>query len=49
MASLASFQQGDFKDFTETVEEFRKKYRNTKEWEIIRKHYEKIVVRSQNI
>jgi TolA-binding protein len=40
---LSHLEQGDDKRFFETVEEFRKKYRNTDEWKILSQHYEKIV------
>ena len=33
---------GKTEDFYSTVEEFRKKYKNTPEWEILRAHYEDI-------
>lgn len=46
---LSYFHSGNFKEFYSSVEEFRKKYRNTKEWSILRNYYEKIIVRSQNI
>lgn len=37
--SLARLKEGDKDFFFETVEEFRKKYRNTNEWTIISRHY----------
>jgi TolA-binding protein len=40
--SLTYLQMGDKKKFFATVEEFRKKYRNTKEWKILSAYYEKI-------
>ena len=39
---LTYLQMGDKKKFFATVEEFRKKYRNTKEWKILSAYYEKI-------
>lgn len=41
--ALAHLKQGEQDKFFSTVEEFRKKYRNTKEWKILSSHYEKIV------
>ncbi len=39
-----TYLQLDKKDmFFETVEEFRKKYRNTEEWKVLSQHYEEIV------
>ncbi len=46
---LSYFHTGDFGEFHATVEEFRVKYRNAKEWEILRRYYEKIIVRSQKL
>ncbi|MDD0853683.1 hypothetical protein HBN50_11285 [Halobacteriovorax sp. GB3] len=40
---LTYLKLGDEKNFFGTVEEFRKKYRNTPEWQILSPHYEKIV------
>ncbi len=40
---LTYLKQGKEKDFFAVVEEFRKKYRNTPEWNILSGHYEKIV------
>lgn len=40
---LTYLKLGDNDKFFETVEEFRKKYRNTSEWKILSSHYEKIV------
>lgn len=40
--ALTVLKQGDKKSFYNTVEEFRKKYRNTPEWDILRGHYEEI-------
>lgn len=39
---LLSLREGRKKDFFNTVEEFRKKYRNTAEWELISRHYDSI-------
>ena len=39
---LAHLKLGDYKNFYQTVEEFRMKYRNTEEWKIISGHYEEI-------
>lgn len=41
--ALTHLQMGERDQFFETVEEFRKKYRNTPEWDILSAHYEKIV------
>lgn len=41
-SALAHLQNGNKRTFYATVEEFRKKYRNTKEWSILSKHYETI-------
>ena len=40
--ALTHMKQGDKKKFYSTVEEFRKKYRNTNEWKILSSYYEKI-------
>lgn len=40
--ALTHMKMGDKKRFYTTVEEFRKKYRNTKEWQILSSYYEKI-------
>ncbi len=40
--ALTHLKQGEKKKFFETVEEFRKKYRNTSEWKILSSYYEKI-------
>ena len=37
---LSQFYQGDQKKFMATVEEFRNKYRNTKEWKVLSRYYE---------
>lgn len=39
---LTHMKMGDNKKFFATVEEFRKKYRNTNEWSILSSYYEKI-------
>ncbi len=41
--SLAHLRMGKEQEFFNTVEEFRKKYRNTTEWDIISVHYEKML------
>lgn len=41
--ALTYLQLGDEQKFFNTVEEFRKKYRNTEEWKVLSPHYEKIV------
>lgn len=41
--SLAELKKGNTEFFFKTVEEFRKKYRNTAEWKIISRHYYEIV------
>ena len=41
--SLTKLRLGDSAFFFETVEEFRKKYRNTPEWKLMSVHYEKFV------
>lgn len=40
--ALTHMKMGEKKKFFATVEEFRKKYRNTPEWKILSSHYEKI-------
>jgi TolA-binding protein len=40
--ALTNMKMGNKKKFFATVEEFRKKYRNTPEWKILSSHYEKI-------
>lgn len=40
--ALTHMKLGDKKRFYATVEEFRKKYRNTNEWKILSSYYEKI-------
>lgn len=46
--ALTHLKMGDRDQFFETVEEFRKKYRNTPEWNILSAHYEKIVQEFKN-
>ena len=41
--ALTYLQLGQEEKFFTTVEEFRKKYRNTEEWKVLSPHYEKIV------
>jgi outer membrane protein assembly factor BamD (BamD/ComL family) len=41
--ALTHLQNGDKDRFFLTVEEFRKKYRNTEEWKVLSQHYENIV------
>ncbi|MDC1174550.1 hypothetical protein OAT67_04115 [Bacteriovoracaceae bacterium] len=41
--ALTHLKQGHKQEFFSTVEEFRKKYRNTEEWKVLSQHYEKIV------
>ena len=41
--ALTNLKLGKKKEFFETVEEFRKKYRNTTEWTILSAHYENIM------
>lgn len=40
---LTQLKEGDTNAFFTTVEEFRKKYRNTEEWKILSAHYESIL------
>ena len=40
--ALSHFYQGDQKEFISTVDEFRKKYRNTREWKVLSKYYEEL-------
>ncbi len=40
--ALSHFYLGDQKEFLATVDEFRKKYRNTKEWKVLSQYYEDI-------
>ena len=39
---LSHFYQGNTEKFVETVDEFRKKYRNTREWKVLSKYYEEL-------
>lgn len=41
--ALTHLKLGENDKFFSTVEEFRKKYRNTEEWKVLSQHYEKIV------
>ncbi len=41
--ALTNLKLGKKKEFFSTVEEFRKKYRNTQEWTILSAHYENIM------
>lgn len=41
--ALTQLNMGDHQAFFGTVEEFRKKYRNTNEWKVLSQHYERIV------
>lgn len=38
--ALSHFYQGNQTEFIETVDEFRQKYRNTKEWKVLSQYYE---------
>lgn len=40
--ALAQYKTGNYRTFASTVEEFKVKYRNTEEWEILKKYYEDI-------
>ncbi len=40
--ALSHFYQGDKEKFVDTVDEFRKKYRNTNEWKVLSKYYEEL-------
>jgi TolA-binding protein len=40
---LSHLYSGDKDKFLETVEEFRSKYRNTKEWKVLSQYYENLV------
>lgn len=42
-SAMTYLEMGDQDRFFQTVEEFRKKYRNTEEWKILSHHYEKIM------
>lgn len=39
---LSHFYLGDQDQFVETVNEFRRKYRNTKEWKVLSQYYEEL-------
>ncbi|MCO4792872.1 MAG: hypothetical protein KC493_04115 [Bacteriovoracaceae bacterium] len=41
--AMTHLKQGHKGKFFTTVEEFRRKYKNTKEWDILKGHYEEIV------
>lgn len=41
--AITHLKMGNKKEFVKTVEEFRRKYRNTAEWNILSQHYEKIM------
>ena len=43
--ALAHFHQGKHEKFVAAVEEFRLKYRNTREWKVLSKYYEDIAFR----
>ena len=40
--ALSQYKTGNYRTFASTVEEFKIKYRNTEEWEILKKYYEDI-------
>lgn len=40
--ALSQYKTGNYRTFASTVEEFKVKYRNTEEWEILKKYYEDI-------
>ncbi|MCO4754781.1 MAG: tetratricopeptide repeat protein [Bacteriovoracaceae bacterium] len=42
---LAHFHKGNHEKFVATVEEFRSKYRNTREWKVLSNYYEDIAFR----
>lgn len=42
---LSHFHKGNHEKFVATVEEFRSKYRNTKEWKVLSNYYEDIAFR----
>lgn len=46
--ALSFFKKGNTKEFYQTVEEFRIKYRNTPEWKILSQHYEELTHRYKN-
>lgn len=43
--ALSHFHSGEKKKFIATVDEFRKKYRNTHEWKVLSRYYEDISVK----
>jgi len=46
--ALSNLNLGEHKKFMNTVDEFRKKYRNTEEWKILSRYYEQIAVKYKN-
>lgn len=46
--ALSHYQMGKKQKFLNTVEEFRKRYRNTNEWKILSKYYEDINYKIKN-
>ena len=46
---MTHLKLGDEQAFFNTAEEFRKKYRNTPEWNILSGHYEKIVQKYKSL
>lgn len=40
--ALSHFYLGNQKEFVKTVDEFRKKYRNTREWKVLSRYYEEL-------
>jgi outer membrane protein assembly factor BamD (BamD/ComL family) len=46
-SALAYLQRGDEDTFWKVVEEFRKKYRNTVEWKLMSKHYDRLATKYQ--
>ena len=46
--ALTNLKLGKNQEFFQTVEEFRKKYRNTSEWKILSAHYEEILQKYKN-
>lgn len=46
--ALSQFHQGDLKHFMSTVDEFKLKYRNTKEWKVLSRYYEDIAYKYKN-
>lgn len=47
--AMTHLKLGDEQAFFKTAEEFRKKYRNTPEWNILSGHYEKIVQKYKSL